>query len=156
MVNLEGLDAHPKNRGTLCPKGTAQIAAVYDPQRIKTPLIRTNGKGGPGEFRAASWNEALDLVAAKTKPVLEEEPKLLLSPCAVALDIDDNCDRPLQLLGDNQARDVLERGQGLTPSADQDSQVISVDIYQQRLDPGIRIFFPPPGAYFSLEAQSLN
>ncbi|MDK1039141.1 MAG: molybdopterin-dependent oxidoreductase [Actinomycetota bacterium] len=78
LVSLEGLEAHPKNRGTLCPKGTAQIAAVYDPQRIKTPLIRTNGKGGPGEFRAASWDEALDLVASKTKAVLEEDPKLLL------------------------------------------------------------------------------
>ena len=78
LVNLEGLDAHPKNFGTLCPKGVAQIAAVYDSQRVKTPLIRTNAKGGTGEFRAASWDEALDLIASKTKPVLEEDPKLLL------------------------------------------------------------------------------
>ncbi|HDL41842.1 MAG TPA: hypothetical protein ENG98_02365, partial [Actinobacteria bacterium] len=70
VIKLEGLEAHPKNRGTLCPKGTAQIGAVYDPQRVKTPLIRTNAKGQTGEFRAASWNEALDLIAAKTKPVL--------------------------------------------------------------------------------------
>ncbi len=78
VIKLEGLEAHPKNRGTLCPKGTAQIGAVYDPQRVKTPLIRTNAKGQTGEFRAASWNEALDLIAAKTKPVLEENPKLFL------------------------------------------------------------------------------
>lgn len=78
LVKLEGLDAHPKNRGTLCPKGVAQVAAVYDSQRVKTPLIRTNAKGGTGEFRAASWDEALDLIAAKTKPVLDEDPTLLL------------------------------------------------------------------------------
>ncbi len=78
VVKLEGLDAHPKNKGTLCPKGVAQIAAVYDPQRVKTPLIRTNGKGGPGEFRAATWDEALELIASKVKPVLEEDPKLFL------------------------------------------------------------------------------
>ncbi len=78
LVKLEGLEAHPKNRGTLCPKGTAQIAAVYDPQRMKTPLIRTNAKGESGEFRAASWDEALDLIVANTKPVLDENPKLVL------------------------------------------------------------------------------
>jgi anaerobic selenocysteine-containing dehydrogenase len=78
VVNLEGLDTNPKNRGTLCPKGTAQIAAVYDAQRVKTPLIRTNAKGQPGAFRPASWDEALDLIVAKTKPVLDENPKLFL------------------------------------------------------------------------------
>lgn len=78
VIKLEGLEEHPKNRGTLCPKGTAQIAAVYDPQRIKTPLIRTNAKGQTGEFRAASWDEALNLIAEKTKPVLAEDPKLFL------------------------------------------------------------------------------
>jgi anaerobic selenocysteine-containing dehydrogenase len=78
LVNLEGLEANPKNRGTLCAKGTAQIAAVYDPQRIKTPLIRTNAKGQQGAFRAASWDEALDLITAKTKPVMEENPALFL------------------------------------------------------------------------------
>lgn len=78
VIRLEGLEENPKNKGTLCPKGTAQIAAVYDPQRIKTPLIRTNAKGQTGDFRAASWDEALDLITAKTKPVLEENPKLFL------------------------------------------------------------------------------
>jgi anaerobic selenocysteine-containing dehydrogenase len=78
IVDLKGLPSHPKNRGTLCPKGTAQIAAVYDPQRIKTPLIRTNAKGQTGEFRSASWDEALDLIVERTKPVLEENPSLFL------------------------------------------------------------------------------
>ncbi|GIU92756.1 MAG: molybdopterin oxidoreductase molybdopterin-binding subunit [Acidimicrobiia bacterium] len=77
-VKLEGLAGHPRNDGTLCPKGQAQIISFYDPNRVKTPLIRTNAKGEPGAWRRASWDEALDLVATKVKEVLEEDPKLVL------------------------------------------------------------------------------
>ena len=55
VVKIEGHPAHPRNQGTLCPKGVAQIAALYDPNRVKTPLIRTNEKGRAGEWRQASW-----------------------------------------------------------------------------------------------------
>ncbi len=30
VVKLQGLEANPKNKGTLCPKGEAQIVALYD------------------------------------------------------------------------------------------------------------------------------
>ncbi|MFQ5523817.1 MAG: molybdopterin-dependent oxidoreductase [Acidimicrobiia bacterium] len=78
VVKFEGLGAHPRNRGTLCPKGQAQIASIYDPHRVKTPLVRTNAKGVSGEWRRASWDEALGLVAAKYKEVAAEDPKLVL------------------------------------------------------------------------------
>jgi anaerobic selenocysteine-containing dehydrogenase len=39
--------------------------SFYDPNRVKTPLIRTNGKGEPGEWRQATWEESLELVAEK-------------------------------------------------------------------------------------------
>ena len=49
VVKLEGHPAHPRNRGTPCPKGMGQITALYDYNRVKTPLIRTNAeKGVPG------------------------------------------------------------------------------------------------------------
>lgn len=74
IVKLEGLPGHPKNKGTLCPKGQAQIQAIYDPNRVKTPLIRTNTeKGVPGEWRQATWDEALDLLAEKIKGIPEED-----------------------------------------------------------------------------------
>jgi anaerobic selenocysteine-containing dehydrogenase len=41
----------------------AQIQAVYDYNRIKTPLRRTNRKGEPGRFVQISWDEALSTVA---------------------------------------------------------------------------------------------
>ncbi len=74
VVKLEGNPTHPRNVGTLCPKGMAQITALYDPHRVRTPLIRTNAKGEPGQFRQASWDEALDLVAAKLKEAQAKGP----------------------------------------------------------------------------------
>lgn len=78
VVKFEGHPDNPKNNGKLCPKGQAQIMAIYDPNRVKTPLVRTNGKGVPGEWRQASWDEALGLVAEKIKDVRKRDKRLLV------------------------------------------------------------------------------
>ncbi|MDQ7820809.1 MAG: molybdopterin-dependent oxidoreductase [Armatimonadota bacterium] len=78
VVKLEGHPGHPLNVGTLCPKGVAQIIALYDPHRVKTPLIRTNGKGQPGQWRQASWDEALDLVARRIREARAKDPRLVV------------------------------------------------------------------------------
>jgi anaerobic selenocysteine-containing dehydrogenase len=78
VVKFEGLPAHPRNQGTLCPKGQAQIMALYDPNRLKTPLIRTNEKGRSGTWREATWPEALALVADRVNEVRARNPKLVL------------------------------------------------------------------------------
>jgi len=57
-------DAQP-NQGRLCVKGRFGYDFIYSEDRLKTPLIREN-EG----FREASWDEALDLVAARFKEVL--------------------------------------------------------------------------------------
>ena len=54
--------------GTLCVRGKAAPEIVYSPDRLKTPLVRT-GARGEGKFRAASWDEALDLVADRMKEI---------------------------------------------------------------------------------------
>jgi anaerobic selenocysteine-containing dehydrogenase len=72
VVKLEGHPANPRNKGTLCPKGVGQIMSFYDPNRIKTPLIRTNGKGESGKWRQATWEEALGLVAEKMNAAREK------------------------------------------------------------------------------------
>ena len=59
-------DAQP-NRGRLCVKGRFGYDFVHSPERLTTPLIKENG-----EFREASWDEALDLVAKKFKAVKKE------------------------------------------------------------------------------------
>lgn len=78
IVKLEGMPGHPRNDGTLCPKGQAQIVSIYDPNRVKTPLVRTNGKGVTGEWRQASWEEALETVAEQVNRVREDDPKQVL------------------------------------------------------------------------------
>jgi predicted molibdopterin-dependent oxidoreductase YjgC len=59
-------DAQP-NRGRLCVKGRFGYDFVHSPERLTTPLIKENG-----EFREASWDEALDLVAGKFRRIIAE------------------------------------------------------------------------------------
>ena len=55
--------------GSLCPKGAAGIALLNDHQRLQSPMIRT-GPRGSGQFRKATWDEALDHVAEKLKAII--------------------------------------------------------------------------------------
>ena len=64
VVKLEGNPNHPGSRGKLCGRGNGGTGLLYDPDRLKTPLIRT-GARGDGQYRKASWDEALNLVAEK-------------------------------------------------------------------------------------------
>ena len=57
-------DVNPLTAGFICRKVQMSTKRIYSPERIATPLIRT-GKKGAGEFRTASWDEALDLVASR-------------------------------------------------------------------------------------------
>jgi len=54
------------NKGMLCVKGRFGLDFVDAPDRLRTPLVRKDGK-----LVEASWDEALDLVAAKLKAVKE-------------------------------------------------------------------------------------
>lgn len=38
VVKIEGHPGHPRNRGTLCPKGVAQVYDIYDPSRVRPPV----------------------------------------------------------------------------------------------------------------------
>ncbi|SHI35773.1 molybdopterin-dependent oxidoreductase [Desulfofundulus thermosubterraneus] len=57
--------------GSICPKGAAGVSLLNDEERLKRPLIRT-GPRGSGQWREASWEEALDYVAAKLAEVKEK------------------------------------------------------------------------------------
>jgi len=61
---LDGNPFHPHSRGMLCPRGQAGVATLYDPDRLKYPLIR-KGARGEGKFVRASWDDALDYVAGR-------------------------------------------------------------------------------------------
>lgn len=54
------------SKGFICPKGASFGAADGDPDRLRTPLVRTDG-----ELREATWEEAFDAIAAGLGPVVE-------------------------------------------------------------------------------------
>ena len=56
----------PKSKNMLCPRGVAGVYAVYDPDRLKYPLIRV-GKRGEGKFKRATWDEAYEAILNGTK-----------------------------------------------------------------------------------------
>lgn len=70
-VKVAGDPAHPITAGALCAKVNDYVERVYSDDRLLQPLIRTGPKGA-GEFRPASWDEALDLVAERLTAVREE------------------------------------------------------------------------------------
>ena len=71
VVKLDGNPLHPNSRGKLCARGHGGIGLLYDPDRLKTPLINT-GSRGEGKFKKASWDEALGYVADKMQKIKEE------------------------------------------------------------------------------------
>jgi anaerobic selenocysteine-containing dehydrogenase len=81
VVGVEGNPASPPNYGSLCPRGNAQIMGLYNPHRVKTPLVRTNPEKGldvDPMWKEVTWDEALDLVAEKLRAVREKDPRGLL------------------------------------------------------------------------------
>ncbi len=78
ISKFEGHPDHPRNFGTLCVKGVAQISAIYDPYRVKAPLRRTNAKGQPGVWEEISWDTALTLVGDRIQDVIARDPRLLV------------------------------------------------------------------------------
>jgi thiosulfate reductase/polysulfide reductase chain A len=71
VTKITGNPDHPLSRGRLCPRGAGGTGLLYDPDRLKTPLIRTERRGEQ-VFREASWEEALDLVGEKMVGIREK------------------------------------------------------------------------------------
>ena len=65
IVKVTGVEGAAPNQGRLCVKGRFGYDFIYSAERLTMPLIKTNG-----EFREASWDEALDLVANKFKEII--------------------------------------------------------------------------------------
>jgi len=67
-VKIRGNPNSKVNGVASCPRAHLALQQVYDPDRIKTPMKRTNPKKGRNEdpkFVPISWDEALDTIADK-------------------------------------------------------------------------------------------
>ena len=81
VTNLSGNPASPQNRGKMCAKGKAGIMNLYNPNRVKVPLKRTNpGKGmdvDPG-WVEITWEEAIDTIVRQLERIRDTPKKLLI------------------------------------------------------------------------------
>jgi len=68
----------PKSKNMLCARGVAGIHALYDPDRLKYPMIRI-GEKGDGKFKRVTWDEAYEAILNGTerfkglRQILDEE-----------------------------------------------------------------------------------
>ena len=77
VVKIEGNPEAPPNYGSLCARGNSEIMSLYNPYRVKTPLVRTNPERGldvDPMWKEVTWDEALDLVSERFKQIREKDP----------------------------------------------------------------------------------
>lgn len=63
VTKIQGNPADPLSRGRLCPRGAGGTGLLYDPDRLRHPLLRRD-KRGAQQFEQVSWDAALNEVAA--------------------------------------------------------------------------------------------
>ncbi len=61
VIKLEGNPHHPVNRGRLCMRGQAALQSLYNPDRLKQPLLK-DGEN----WRTISFEQARTLIRKKT------------------------------------------------------------------------------------------
>lgn len=75
LVKLEGKPADQHSRGSLCAKGNAGINMLYDPDRLKAPLVKTVAGRVPGQdpkWKKVSWDEAINQAAQQIKKAIDK------------------------------------------------------------------------------------
>ena len=70
VERVTGGDRTPITDGFVCGKVRNIAEHMYGEDRVLHPLVRTGAKGS-GEFARVSWDEALDLVAARMSSIVE-------------------------------------------------------------------------------------
>ncbi len=74
VVSIYGDAGNPIANGRLCPKGHLGTYFLYDPDRFKGPMRRTNPSKGRDEdpgWEAISWEEAYDEIAQRINELRE-------------------------------------------------------------------------------------
>jgi anaerobic selenocysteine-containing dehydrogenase len=66
VTGIRGDEDDPFSRGFICPKGYALKALDADPDRLRTPLVRRDGRLEP-----ASWSEAFAEIERRLMPIIQ-------------------------------------------------------------------------------------
>ena len=72
LVAIDAVTANPLTQGFICAKVKHHARRVYAPERVLTPLVRVGAKGA-GDFRSATWDEALDLSLSWVSAAIAED-----------------------------------------------------------------------------------
>jgi len=67
VVSVRGDADHPVTRGFICPKGTALKGLHDDPDRLRVPLVRRDGK-----LVETTWEDAFALLQERLGPIIAE------------------------------------------------------------------------------------
>lgn len=68
IVRIRGAEDDPFSRGYLCPKALALRDLHEDPDRIRTPLVKRDGR-----FVAVGWEEAFGEIESRLRTILREQ-----------------------------------------------------------------------------------
>ena len=60
VTKLEGNREHPLNRGALCARGQSALQGLYNPDRLRGPMVKEGGAWKP-----TTWDNAITLVSQK-------------------------------------------------------------------------------------------
>jgi len=67
IIKVTGAEDTAPNYGSLCVKGRFGYDFVHSPERLKSPLIKKDGK-----FEEVSWEEALDFIAGRLTEIKDK------------------------------------------------------------------------------------
>ncbi len=85
IVRITGVEGGQPNRGRLCVKGRYGYDFIYSGERLKTPLIRENGK-----LREADWDEALDYTSERFREIIKDHGPDALAGVSCARSINED------------------------------------------------------------------
>ena len=71
VTKIRGNPKDPLSNGMLCPRGAGGTGLLYDPDRLKQPMLRRAKRGGQ-EFQEVSWDDALNEVARNFERIKTE------------------------------------------------------------------------------------
>lgn len=81
VVGIEGNPDSPHNYGMICAKGISALLGLYDPNRVTTPLRRTNPRKGIGvdpKWEPIDEREAWEIVTGRLRRLLDDDPRKLI------------------------------------------------------------------------------
>jgi anaerobic selenocysteine-containing dehydrogenase/Fe-S-cluster-containing dehydrogenase component len=60
VIKVEGNPNHPLNRGALCARGQAAVQGLYNPDRLRAPMVKEGGA-----WKTIAWDDAITRLSQK-------------------------------------------------------------------------------------------